>query len=271
MGKTLDERASEIAASQNFGDIRIPLDVAARLQKSRSEKKDTVDEVDLEKIAAQKDADKQESPEKKEKPETEDEIDTAATPGAEESRGGDCYEKSFRTVEGSTLQKAHLMKMRRQPDAMLVKVGAWFSDSLQKADVPTLLKAIRVALPEFQKSGKTWVAGLKEPGSIPAGSGDAKILRLNTEVAKLQAALSAEGADPFDLSVLFNKLQNVYEQLAEAVMDSMGLGQQTEDLIPCDPKEEPPTAMVSHVSKSQAEEPVKIPENNTGKNIIVSL
>jgi hypothetical protein len=249
---SFDERVAELCKSLSFGaDIRMPMTTTAILEKAKAEKNDTVDEIDLEKIKAQKDGDKKDEGE--EKPDQD-------KPDADEENDG---EKSFRRIDGSSLQKAQLMKIARVPDALLIKVGAWVSTELHKStDLPTLRKAIASALPEFQKGGKTWVAGLKEPGALV--DGDARVLKLNTEVARLQAEMCAEGADLFDQSVLFAKLQDVYEKLAEAVMDSMGLGQQTEDLIP--EKKEAPAAMVA---KSQAE-PITIPEN-TGAEVVVSL
>ena len=252
--KTLDERASELAKSGFFGDIRMPMDVTARLEKARAEKKETVDGVDLDKIRAQKDGDKEEGDDKK----PEDEKDEKPEESADDA------EKSFRRIDGSSLQKARLMKAHRQPDALLIKVGAWVSSELHKSsDVATLRKAIANALPEFKKSaGKTLVAGMKEPGTVVES--DARVIKLNTEVAKLQAAMAE--ADPFEQSVLFGKLQEVYESLAEAIMNSMGLGSPSEDLIAPDPKCEKPAAMVA---KSQAE-PIAIPEN-AGAEVVVSL
>lgn len=248
--KSLDDRAAELAKSQHFGDIRIPMDIAARLRKG-AEKKESMDGVDLDKIRAQKDGDdKEDGDEKKsDEPKKED---------SEES-----YAKSFHAVETGTLQKARLQKIARVPDPFFVKVGKWISDSLVKSDIGTLRKAVAAALPDYQHEakGKTLVAGLPEPKALSEGDNDPKILKINEEIANLQVRMCYEGSDPFDQSVIFNQLQATYERLAEAVMNSMGLGLKTEDLIA------EPT-----VQKSQADDkPITIPENTTGKDIIVSL
>lgn len=237
--------AAALARSQG-GDVRIPLDMQARLEKARMakpEKKDSVDGIDQDKIRAADEAKKKKDEDDSEEPET---------------------EKSFYRAETETLQKSLL---RRAPRIASVAVGAgmWASKRLAKAcNLDIMAKAMRTTLEKA--AGATIVMGVKAPASAEAKkSAYATIIALNCEIQRLQEKL--QECSEVDEQVKLNaQLRSVYEKLSIAIMQSEGMGLKTEDMVvdkpdTCFPENMTETA----VGKSQKGDLEKSSKHYTGK------
>lgn len=239
-----------LARSQ--GDVRIPLDMQARLEKARKakpEKKDSVDGIDQDKIRAAKESGKKKDEEEGEEPEGEPET-----------------VKSFYRAETETLQKALL---RRAPRIASVAVGAgmWASKRLQKAcDIDLLARAMRVTLEK--SAGASIVMGVRPSSSAEAKkSAYATIVGLNAEIQRLQEQI--QNCSETDEQVKLNaKLRAAYEKLSMAIMQSEGMGLKTEDMVVDKPDTRFPDEMtkpVVGVGKSQKGDLEKSSKNYTGK------
>lgn len=242
--------AAAIARSQG-GDIRIPLDMQARLEKARRgskpEKKDSVDGIDQDKIRAAKESGKEEGDEEeKEKPETDE------------------SHKSFYRAETETLQKSLLARGARVMSAA-AGAGAWVSKRLQKAcDLDIMAKAMRVTLEKA--AGSALVMGVKAPASAEAKKAAyASIVALNCEIQRLNEQIQ-DCNEPDEQVKLNAKLRAVYEKLAIAVMQSEGMGLKTEDMSCDKPDTRFPEKMTeTAVGKSQKGDLEKASKHYTGK------
>lgn len=249
MGKSLDERAAEIAANGYRGDIRMPQDVAVRLEKAQKAPEfgaRVAEDAGVEKSSLEY----QLATNVLMKGKMKDYALGYASDGPAKMSSDDDDKRAAKVKEwtDSLLERygKHLKGIDEIIDEVVKKVGfkciadglhhyerfarsmAWAIDGVRwkKREMDAVSKALKNTL----EKAEPWVGGIEKAPEDVTMAAHKKITDINAEIESVNEKISAE-IDPSAQLVLHNRLKDLYEQVAVAVMASEGLGLKTEDLI----------------------------------------